>query len=243
MLPRMLFLRALHVGGREVLRGRPWGRPPLPLGGGGQHHGWCCLTKGMTSGDQIARAFVGFLGLRGHRWDVKTLSCRIEGEGASDERNAWVFICESLCVAGWTPSQGKWVSSRWVLGRDARKKPLHPRPEVRVVGLDGQNAWVFIGESLCAAGWTSTQGKLVSSWWGLGHEAWTKSPLLPKEGTVASDGLNAWIFIGESLCAAGWTPTQCKWISSCWKSKHSARPKLSCPPRIEGEGALNEQKA
>lgn len=67
MLPRMLFLRALHVGGREVLRGRPWGRPPLPLGGGGQHHGWCCLTKGMTSGDQIARAFVGFLGLRGHR--------------------------------------------------------------------------------------------------------------------------------------------------------------------------------
>ena len=50
-----------------MLRGRPWGRPPLPLGGGGQHHGWCCLTKGMTSGDQIARAFVGFLGLRGHR--------------------------------------------------------------------------------------------------------------------------------------------------------------------------------
>ena len=40
--------------------GRPWGRPPLPLGGGGQHHGRCCLTKGMTSGEQIARAFVGF---------------------------------------------------------------------------------------------------------------------------------------------------------------------------------------
>jgi hypothetical protein len=29
---------------------------------------------------------------------VKTLSCRIEGEGASDERNAWVFIYESLCA-------------------------------------------------------------------------------------------------------------------------------------------------
>ena len=40
--------------------GRPWRRPPLPMGGGGQHHGRCCLTKGMTSDDQIACAFVGF---------------------------------------------------------------------------------------------------------------------------------------------------------------------------------------
>jgi hypothetical protein len=49
-----------------------------------------------------------------------------------------------------------------VLGRDARKKPLHPRPEER--GL-----WVRAG----------------------------------KEGMVPSDGLNAWVFIDESLCAAG----------------------------------------
>jgi hypothetical protein len=166
MLPRMLFLWALHVGGREVLRGPPMGAATAAFGRRWPTP-WAVLPN---EGDDIGWAncscFRGNLACEGmgEMWRRCHVGSRVKGLRTSGMLG--VFICESLCAAGWTPSQGKWVSSRWVLGRDARKMPLHPRPEVRVVGLDELNAWVFIGESLCAAGWTPTQGKLVSSWWG-----------------------------------------------------------------------------
>ena len=66
MLPRIIcclgycFCEHCMWGVARCCGGCPWGRPPLPLGGGGQHHERCCLRKGMTSDEQIARAFVGF---------------------------------------------------------------------------------------------------------------------------------------------------------------------------------------